>query len=85
VLNPTLILLEAIALTVLGAVAHIVRAKVKDLSDIADNLILAVIIGIACFAKLGEPSSETAIMYMVAGYAGGEILDWIFRPWWNTE
>lgn len=78
-----LIMLEAIGLTVAGAVAHVVRAKVKDASDIVDDLVLAVVVGIACFALMGEPSSATAIPYMAAGYSGGEALDWLFKPWWN--
>lgn len=83
--NPILILLEAIALTVIGSVAHVVRAKISKISDIADNLVLAVVVGIACFAKLGEPSDLTVVPYLIAGYAAGEFVDWIFKPWWNTE
>ena len=78
-------MLEGIALTVIGAVAHIVRAKIKPVSDIVDNLVLAVVVGIACFALFGEPSSLTAIPYMAAGYSAGEFLDWVFKPWWESE
>ena len=79
------IMAEAIGLAVLGAIAHIVRAKVADHSDIADNFILAVVVGVACFAMLGEPSSVTAIPYMAAGYGASEAMDWLFKPWWNEE
>jgi hypothetical protein len=80
-----LIMLEAIALVVIGAVGHVVRAKVREVSDIVDNLLMAVVVGVALFALLGEPSSENAVLYMAGGYSGGEILDWLFKPWWNQE
>lgn len=81
--NGTLIILEAIALVVLGQVAHIVSAKITARGEIIDNLILAIVVGVAIFSLLGEPSATTAIPYLAAGYAGGEILDWLFKPWWN--
>jgi len=79
------IMLEAIALTIIGAVGHVVRAKIREISDIVDNLLLAVVVGVALFALLGEPSSENAVFYMAGGYSGGEIMDWLFKPWWNSE
>jgi len=81
--NPILLMLEAIALVVLGTVAHVVHAKVTKAGEIIDDLILAVIVGIACYSIFGEPSSSTVVPYMAAGYAGGEILDWLFKPWWE--
>lgn len=80
-----IIMLEAIALVIIGAVAHVTRARMTDIADIVDNLILAVILGIACFALFGEPSAVTAIPYMAAGYGSSEFLDWVFKPWWNDE
>lgn len=79
----TMILLEAIALVVLGTVAHVVRAKVYNVPDILDNILMAVVVGVALFSQLGEPTTVTVIMYLAAGYSGGEVLDWLLKPWWN--
>jgi len=84
-MNPILLMLEAIALVVLGAVGHVVRAKITDPWSIVDNLVIAVIVGIACYSIFGEPTSATVVPYMAAGYAGGEIFDWLFKPWWEKE
>ncbi len=79
----TLLLLEAVGLVVLGAVGHVIRAKVRDVSDILDNLLLAVVAGVVLYSMLGEPTTATVVMYMAAGYSGGEALDWLLKPWWN--
>ena len=80
-----LLMLEAIALVLIGSVAHLTRNKITDTDTIIDNFILAVIAGIAGFAMMGEPSSATAIPYMGIGYGLSEFFDWVFKPWWEKD
>lgn len=82
---PELLMAEAVALVVIGSVAHIVRNKISDVGIIVDNLVLAVIAGIAGFSMMGEPSAATAIPYMGIGYGLSEFFDWIFKPWWEKD
>ena len=84
-LNPQLIFLEAIALSVLGSLFEIFRDKLYRSWDVLDNLAIAVIVGIVCFAMLGEPTRVTAPLMMAAGYGGAEFLEWIFKPWWEAD
>lgn len=80
-----MLMLEGIALCAVGTAAHIIRNKIRKIDDIVDNLVLSIVVGIACFAMFGEPSSLTAVPYMIAGYSSSEFLDWVFKPWWEKE
>lgn len=80
-----LIMLEAIALAVIGTCGQLIRDKKLHSWDSLDNLALAVIVGIVCFALLGEPTRITAPLMMSAGYAGAEFLEWVFKPWWESD
>lgn len=80
-----LLMLEAVGLVVMGAVVHLVRNKITEIGAIVDNLILAVVAGIAGFSMFGEPSTATVIPYMVVGYGLSEFFDYIFKPWWEKD
>lgn len=82
-----LIMLEAISLSVMGGVGYILLKHLKQ--DIVDlqpirYLALGVIAGILAFATLGEPSAETAWMFMTAGAGAPAFIKEILVPWWKA-
>jgi len=83
----SIIMLEAIALTMIGGVFYILmkhlEQDIKDLQPIR-YLAVAVIAGILVFAKLGEPSDLTAWQFMAAGFGGPAFIKQILVPWWKT-
>ena len=62
------LMLEGIALAVIGALAHHYIETDQEKRDILSHLSLGVIAGVVAFALMGEPTSATAIGYVAAGY-----------------
>lgn len=83
----SIIMLEAIALAVIGGVGYILLKHldqdVKDLQPIR-YLALCVIAGILTFAALGEPSNVTAWQFMAAGFTAPAFIKQILIPWWKA-
>lgn len=63
-----MLMLEGIALAVIGALAHHYIEVDEEKRDIVNHLSLGVIAGVVAFALMGEPSSANAIGYVAAGY-----------------
>lgn len=63
-----MLMLEGIALALLGALAHHYIEIDDKKRDIVNHLSLGVIAGIVAFALMGEPSSANAVGYIAAGY-----------------
>ena len=61
-------MLEGIALSVIGACAHLFVESQKQKRDPVRHIALGVIAGIIGFAYWGEPTNVSAIGYITAGY-----------------
>jgi len=65
-----LIMLESIALCIIGAAVHLVIETERKKRDPRAHLVTAVALGIILFAILGEPTAETAPLFIFVGYFG---------------
>jgi hypothetical protein len=72
--NAVLLLLEAIAVCIIGAVSHHYIEPEKDRSSLIGHLVLAVVVGIIEYSFLGEVTNATLLAYMMAGYAAPSIV-----------
>ncbi len=82
-----IIMLEAIALAVIGGSAYIMLKHIEqDVGDLQPTryLSLAVIAGIIVFALFGEPTNVTAWQFMAAGFAAPTFVKEILVPWWKA-
>lgn len=82
-----IIMLEAIALTLIGGVSYILLKHLdQDIGDLQPirYLALCVIAGIIAFAALGEPSKATAWQFMAAGAGAPAFIKEILVPWWKA-
>ena len=82
-----LLMLEAIALCLIGGSAYILlkhlEQDIKDLQPVR-YLALCVVVGITVFAMLGEPSAETAWQFLAGGFGAPAFVKQILVPWWKA-
>jgi len=80
-LHAWLILLESIALCIIGAAVHLVAETESKKRDPVAHLVAAVALGIIFFAALGEPTSKTAPAFIFAGYLGPSLFKNLALRW----